>query len=70
MDHRSYVKCKTTELLEDNTGESEPIYETETESWTQRTDLGLPRGIGGRAGKDWEFGINRCKQTIIYRMDK
>ena len=39
----------------------EPMYETETESWTQRTDWWLPRGSGGRGGKDWEFGIGRCK---------
>ena len=28
-------------------GANEPIYETETDSQTQRTDLWLPRGEGG-----------------------
>ena len=38
---------------------NEPIYKTETDSQAQRTDLWLPRGGGG--GKDWEFGVGRCK---------
>ena len=40
-------------------GTNEPIYKTQTDSQTQRTDLWLPRG-GGR-GMDWEFGVGRCK---------
>ena len=40
---------------------NELIYETETDLQTQRTDLWLPRGRRGWEGKDWEFGISRCK---------
>jgi len=36
---------------------SEPIYKTETDSQTERTDLRLPRWGGG--GVDWEFGVRR-----------
>ena len=31
-------------------GTNEPIYKTETDSWTQRTDLWLPRGRGKGVG--------------------
>ena len=48
---------------------NERIYETQTDSQTERTDLWLPRGRGGRGGKDWELGISRCK-LVYYRMDK
>ena len=44
---------------------SEPLYKTETDSQTQRTDLWLPRGEWDEGGKDWEFGISRCK--LSYR---
>ena len=44
---------------------NELIYETETDAQTQRTDLRLPRGRGGRGGKDWEFGISRCELSHI-----
>ena len=37
------------------------IYETETDSQISRTDLWLPRGMASGGGKDWEFGISRCK---------
>ena len=40
------------------------IYDIETDSQTQGTDLWLPRG-GGEGGKDWEFGINRGKLLYI-----
>ena len=43
---------------------NELIYETETDSEIQRTDLWLPRWREGRGGKDSEFGISRCK--ILY----
>ena len=33
-----------------------PIYETETDSQTQRADLWLPRGMGQGRGTDWETG--------------
>ena len=39
-------------------GTDEPIYETETDTQTWRTDLWLPRG---RTGMDWEFGVSRYK---------
>ena len=37
-------------------GINEPIYKTETDSQTQRTDLWLPR-----ARMDGKFGVSRCK---------
>jgi len=40
---------------------NEPSYEAETASPIQRTDLWLPRERAGRGGKDWEFGMSRCK---------
>ena len=49
---------------------NELIYETETGSQTQRTDLWLPRGRGGQGGKDWEFGISRCKLFYIGWINK
>ena len=44
---------------------NEPIYKTETDSQTYRTDLQLPRGRGYGGGMDWEFGISRCKLLYI-----
>ena len=44
---------------------NELIYETETDLQIERTDLWLPRGRGGGGGKDWEFGISRCKLLYI-----
>ena len=44
-------------------GTDEPIYKTETDSQTQRTDLWLPRG----RRKEWidrEFGVSRCKLHV------
>ena len=43
---------------------NELIYETETDSQTQKTDLWLPRGRGGGGGMEWEFGVSRCK--LVY----
>ena len=40
---------------------NELIYKTETDSQTQRTDVWLQGGRWGGGGKDWEFGISRCK---------
>ena len=40
---------------------NEPIYETETESGTQRIDSCLPRGWQGWRGLHCEFDIRRCK---------
>ena len=41
-------------------GTNEPIYKTEIDSQTQRTDLWLPRWRGWNE-MDWKFGVNRCK---------
>ena len=43
---------------------NELIYETETDSQTQRKDLWLPMGREGGGGTDWEFGVSRCK--LVY----
>ena len=43
---------------------NELIYETETNSQTERTELWPPRW-GSRGGKDWEFGISRGKLLYI-----
>ena len=40
-------------------GTNEPIYRTETNSQTGRTDI--PKGDGVRTGIDWEFEVSRCK---------
>jgi len=43
-------------------GTNEPIYRTETDSQTRRTDLWVPRGRGEGVGwMDGEFGVSRCK---------
>ena len=44
---------------------NELIYETETDSQKQRTDLWLPRRKGDGGGMDWEFEISRCKLLHI-----
>ena len=41
-------------------GINEPIYKTETDSQTQKTDLWLPRR-GLQGGMNWKFGVSRCK---------
>ena len=41
---------------------NEHTYETEIDTQTQRIDLWMPRG---RGGKDWKFGISRCKLVYI-----
>ena len=46
-------------------GTHELTYKTETDRQTGRTDLWLPRGVGGGGGKDWEFEISRCKLLCI-----
>ena len=42
-------------------GTSEPIYKTETDSQTQRTDLWLPKGRRMWRGMYWGLGVGRCK---------
>ena len=44
---------------------NEPIYKTETDSQTQRTDLWLPRGKGEGRGV-----VGEQMQTITFRMNK
>ena len=43
---------------------NELIYQTQTDSQTQRTDLWLPKG-GGLGREDWEFGTSICKLSLI-----
>ena len=38
-------------------GTNEPLYETETDSQTQRTDLWLPRGRGEEMGWTGTLGL-------------
>ena len=42
---------------------NEPIYEIETGSQTQRTDLGLPQE--GQGGMEWKFEVSICKLLYI-----
>ena len=48
------LKCST----------DDPIYKTETDSRTWRTDFLLPTGRG-REGVDWEFGVSKCKLSHL-----
>ena len=47
---------------------NEPIYKTETDSQTQRTDLWLPWGRG--KGMGWIGVWTQQMQTIIFKMNK
>ena len=44
---------------------NEHIYEIETDSQTQKTDLWLPRGKWGWGSMGSEFGTSRCKLLYI-----
>ena len=57
-----HLKCDT----------NEHIYETETDSQTQRTDLWLPGlvWVGGCGGKEGLGVWEQQMQTVIYRMNK
>ena len=44
---------------------NEHIYKTETNLWTQRTDLWFPKRVGCRGEKEWEFEISRGKLLHI-----
>ena len=57
--------CDITYMWNLKYNTNEHIYETETDSQTWRTDLWLPRGRGEGGGKDWKFGISRCKLLSI-----
>ena len=46
-------------------GTNEAIYKTETDSQAKRTDLWLLRRRDRGGGRDWEFGISRCKLLYI-----
>ena len=48
---------------------NEPIYETETDSQTQKTNLRLPVGKGGGGGINQEFGISRYKLLYIKQIN-
>ena len=43
---------------------NELICKTEIDSQTQKTNLGLPKGKGGKGGINYEFGVNRY--TVLY----
>ena len=45
---------------------NELVYETETDSQTERTGLWLPKGRGSGGGMDWEFEISRCKLLHLH----
>ena len=49
---------------------NELIYETETDTQTERTDLLLPRWRGSGRGMDWEFEVSRCKLVYIEWINK
>ena len=48
---------------------NEWIYKTETESETQKTILGLPKGTVGGGGINQELGTSRYNY-YIYKVDK
>ena len=50
-------------------GTNEPIYKTETDSQTQRTDLWLVRGGGTGVGWIGSLGLE-VMETITFKMDK
>ena len=47
---------------------NELIYKTEADSQTQKTDLWLSKGKGGKRGINQEFGISRYKP--LYKIGK
>ena len=51
------------------------LFAKQKQTRRQRTDLWSPRDRGVGGGKDWEFGISRCKLlyiewSLIYGVDK
>ena len=54
-----FISPKTNEL----------IYEIETDSQTQKTNLWLPRGKEDGEGIHWEFEISRYKLLFIKQMN-
>ena len=51
---------------------NEPIYKTETDLQTQKTNLHLPnwKGVGERRGINQDFGIRRYKLLYIKQINK
>ena len=47
---KGITACDVTYMWDLNYDTDEPVYETESESWTERTDGGLPRRRGGWGG--------------------
>ena len=59
------ISCDITHMWNLKYGTNEPIYKTETDSQTSRTDWWLPRGEGLGGGMEWEVGVSRCQ--LFYR---
>ena len=49
-------------------GTNQPIYKTETDSQTQRTDLCFQWRVG-RVGEGWTRSLRLVDETITYRTD-
>ena len=43
----------------EKTGIGDLIYGAETETWTQRTNVGIPKGEAGE-GMNWQIGTDVC----------
>ena len=61
VSHKEKNKYYITYMWNVKYGMNEPIYKTETDSWIQRINLWLPRGMEGGRWMDWVFGVSRCK---------
>ena len=58
-DGKRQISYDITHMWNLKYGINEPIYKTETDSETQRSDLWLPVGMGGGRGMDWDLGVGR-----------
>ena len=47
-----------------NYGTNEPVYKTETDHRHREQTL-VAKEEGGESGKDWKFGVGRCKQLHV-----
>ena len=64
-ERKRQIPYDTTSIWTLKCDTNKPIYEIETESQIQRTDLSLSRGRESGRWKGWEFGISRCKLLDI-----